>query len=431
MIAQRVPDAIAVRDTTRPARRYELDWLRAVVILGLIPYHAAGIFAAGADVYIKDPHVSLPLNAAGTFFDDWAIPLLFVIAGASARFSLSHHTGPEYLGGRVKRLLLPFLFATLAVVPVQVYFALLSDPGLAQRHLVPISDPHFLDSYPRFYLQYLQDYWYYLRHYSPQLEFIFWGHLWFIARLIVYSFIALPVLLFCGTSLGTRLIGLLARWTAWRGTILLFGLPLGLSVLGLRSAQHLAPLADLTFKPDWAQLGVLLIFYIYGYILFVDGRFERALLRSGALILALGVAVFFLMLGISGGVAHSLFLLETERLGQGFVSWFWVAAILSLGMRYLARTNRVLRYLTDAAFPIYVLHMPALMLIASLVLGLDLPVAAKYALLVAGTAALTLTIYDLVVKRFRVTRLLFGMKPKERRALAEAVAPEKAKVAGR
>jgi hypothetical protein len=259
---------------------------------------------------------------------------------------------------------------------------------------------------------------------------VFWGHLWFIARLIVCSFIALPLLLFCGSCWGTRLIGALARRMEWPGALILFGLPPAIAVLWLRSAQLLAPLADWSIRPDWSQLGILLICYIYGYILFADERFERAIRRGGVLMLGLGVAVFLLELAIAGGVANSHVLLVTERLGQGFVTWFWVAAILSFGMRYLAVTNRALRYLTDATFPLYVLHMPALMLTASIVLALEMPAVATYGLLIVGTAGLTLASYELVIKRFRATRLLFGMRLRDRHALADPIDSGKAKLVG-
>ncbi len=410
MIALRAPVATPASSATTPGRRYELDWLRVLVVLCLIPYHAAGIFSASADLYVKDPQAGLQLNGLATFFEDWAMPLLFLIAGAGARYSLSERSAGQYLGERASRLLIPFLFGTFVIVPIQDYFALLSDPSLLQRSLVPVSDPHLLDSYPRFYVQYLLGYWYYLTHYSTQMEFIFWGHLWFVARLILYALATLPLFLALGTRWGNRLISMLARALARRGVLLLFALPLGLAVLGLRSSQFASLLTDWRFDPNWSQLGFLLIFYLYGYILFADQRFVATIRRSGPLALVLGVAAYFGMLALSYGVAHSFVLLELERVGQGFVSWLWVVALLSLGMRYLARTSWLLRYLTDAALPIYILHMPVLLLCAAVVLGLHVSIAVKLTLLIIGTLGTTLAIYEVAVKRIPAMRILLGVK---------------------
>ena len=42
-----------VEDTlTRPARRYELDWLRVLVIINLIPFHAAWMMTSVLQSFI-------------------------------------------------------------------------------------------------------------------------------------------------------------------------------------------------------------------------------------------------------------------------------------------------------------------------------------------------------------------------------------------
>lgn len=42
------------------SRRHELNWLRVLVVLGLIPYHAAVDFAVGPEGYIKSSQRNLP-----------------------------------------------------------------------------------------------------------------------------------------------------------------------------------------------------------------------------------------------------------------------------------------------------------------------------------------------------------------------------------
>ncbi len=49
------------------------------------------------------------------------MPLLFVLAGISAKYSLQKRTRKEYLVERIKRLLVPFLFGTIAFMPVMSY----------------------------------------------------------------------------------------------------------------------------------------------------------------------------------------------------------------------------------------------------------------------------------------------------------------------
>lgn len=49
------------------------------------------------------------------------MPLLFVLAGISAKYALQKRTYKEYLGERVNRLLVPFLFGTIVFMPIMSY----------------------------------------------------------------------------------------------------------------------------------------------------------------------------------------------------------------------------------------------------------------------------------------------------------------------
>jgi hypothetical protein len=52
------------------------------------------------------------------------------------------------------------------------------------------------------------------------------------------------------------------------------------------------------------------------------------------------------------------------------------------------------------------------------VVGWDAPIVVKYTMIVAVSLALTVAAYDLLVRRTRVTRFLFGMRAERPRAAA-------------
>jgi surface polysaccharide O-acyltransferase-like enzyme len=96
-----------------------------------------------------------------------------------------------------------------------------------------------------------------------------------------------------------------------------------------------------------------------------------------------------------------------------FSRWVWVIAFLGLGHRFLNRTNRVLCYLSEAIYPLYILHYLILGLIGYYIAALNWPVELKYLTILSLTIAATLLAYEFLVKRTNVTRFLFGMKPKK------------------
>jgi hypothetical protein len=63
-----------------------------------------------------------------------------------------------------------------------------------------------------------------------------------------------------------------------------------------------------------------------------------------------------------------------------------------------------------AALPLYILHQPIVVGVAYGVVGWDAPIVVKYLVIVAASLTLTVAAYDLLVRRTRVTRFLFGMR---------------------
>lgn len=389
----------------KPARRYELDWLRMLVVLGLIPVHTASIFTPTADLYLKDTHASATMTLIGVFSGVFGMPLLFFVSGAATWFALTSHTSTHYLKERISRLFVPLLFATLVIIPVQVYVVALSNPGLVSAVGAPVSDPHFLDSFLRFYPQYLLSYAYFLSHPSVVGFIVFIGHLWFLLYLFVFSLVALPLFVYLRSPRGLRQIKWLAEFCMHPGAIFTLAIPLAL----FDALAHAA----------WSGIGavaetlVYLMCFVYGYALYADPRFGQAMRRQWALALAAGMGLWLLA---------ELFLIDrplrpyTNSMGslfliplRGIIAWFWVVGLVGLGITYLHRATRLLRYLGEAAYPIYMLHVAAIVSVGYFVIRWDVPLLVKFVIIMVAAFMITLGIYDVLIKRVPVLRLMFGL----------------------
>ncbi len=75
-----------------------------------------------------------------------------------------------------------------------------------------------------------------------------------------------------------------------------------------------------------------------------------------------------------------------------------------------SRWSRVGRCANEAALPFYVLHLPVIVEVGWFVLRRNAFIMVKYFALAAISFAGTLALDELVVRRYRITRLLFGMK---------------------
>lgn len=109
--------------------------------------------------------------------------------------------------------------------------------------------------------------------------------------------------------------------------------------------------------------------------------------------------------------------LATYRLGVHSYTWLipiesaaWILSVLALAQKYLNKPGKTLKYLSEAAYPVYIVHMIFQNLVSSLIFPLELPVQLKFVLLVTLTLTGCLLTYEFLIKRTKLTRFLFGLK---------------------
>ena len=86
-------------------------------------------------------------------------------------------------------------------------------------------------------------------------------------------------------------------------------------------------------------------------------------------------------------------------------------AITGYGKRYLNKASAFLDYATPAVYPFYILHQTIIVILAFYVVQANDDVLAKYLFLAFCSLFLTVAIYHLIIRRYRATQFIFGMKP--------------------
>ncbi len=94
-------------------------------------------------------------------------------------------------------------------------------------------------------------------------------------------------------------------------------------------------------------------------------------------------------------------------------AWCWVVVALYIGMRFLDLRNKWLVYGQEAMMPFYLFHHPVIIVIAFYVVQWDAGIMLKLLVVVLGSFAITLSIYELIIKRIKPGQVLFGMKAKK------------------
>jgi glucan biosynthesis protein C len=91
----------------------------------------------------------------------------------------------------------------------------------------------------------------------------------------------------------------------------------------------------------------------------------------------------------------------------------WIFSVFAFGYKYLNRGGKTLAYLSQAAYPVYILHMIFLYLGSLLIFPLSLPVQIKFVLVLLFTFAGCFLTYELLIRRINIIRPLFGVKMKD------------------
>jgi surface polysaccharide O-acyltransferase-like enzyme len=215
-----------------------------------------------------------------------------------------------------------------------------------------------------------------------------------------------------------KLINSLAQIAEKRGGVLLFVLPL----IAIRLVLHpFFPVED-----DWADFTLYFGYFLLGFVLYTDQRFQQAVRRDWLILLAGGVVCFAILLFLlvtsdpfawAGNPGLPQFYLVWTLLTV--FGWCWALFFLGLGMHKLDFTNATLDYCKEAILPVFVLHQPVIIVIAYYVVQMEASIAVKLPLVVFGSLAVTLGLYELVICHLGPLRALFGMKIERHQAKVE------------
>ena len=391
----------AAESTDKSGRRYDVDWIRVLVILNLIPWHAAWLmaFVTGFSDSTREVFGITILRYYTGFSLRWQIPLLFFIAGASACLSLSHRSPGAFVRERARRLFVPLMFFMLVCYPALLYFW----PGVCENK--SLSDylvrfwPHCLATIHRSRM-------------PGRIPMPGWAHLWFVAYLLLFSLISLPLLICLRRQGESGIAGKYVSFFTNRGAILLLAVPL-MAINMILAPKW--PMAQLNLYDDWTYFCYDLTVFIYGYVICLHDRLSKAVDRHLriSLLLAIVSTVFVLMMrfempSFSRPAYTPRYMLYSVFLGLH--TWCWILAVLALAKKFLSGTNRFLKYASRASYPFYILHFVLMLIIGYYIMQWRLVLTAEFAILSVLTFAATLGSYELLVKRTKVTRFLFGMK---------------------
>jgi hypothetical protein len=382
------PRPLPSSETRSPApgagRRPDLDWLRVVCVQILIAFHV-GMFFVPWDWHLKNPVLLPALELPMSALHATRMPLLMLIAGIGTALALGKRTLGAFARDRLARLGLPILLGLFVIVPPQVYL---------ERIFKGQFQGSFLAWYPSV-----------LRLVPYPAGDLSWHHLWFVAYLLAYCLLALPLLGWLSVPQGQALLQRLDRWLSKAPLLWLLFVPIAVERYLLRRFDETHALFN---DPKLLlQYGLL---FCYGHLLGrLRGPWEPMVrLRR----LWLGLAVVLGVLAVPDWHLPASAPLFPQFLLSHAFAWSTLLAALGLARANITARPAWLARAQEVAFPLYIWHQTVILVLAYGLLRWDPALGAwsRFGLLLLGSTALS-WLLALLVARVGPLRPWFGLAP--------------------
>jgi glucans biosynthesis protein C len=404
---------------TSTERLHALDAVRGFALIAGIVFHATVSFLpspAGVPLWIvTDSHPSLTLAVLFRVLHTFRMTTFFLIAGFFAHMSFHKRGARGFIADRAKRIAVPLLvgwpiiFALLVVVTIW--------GAVSMAHGRPLPPPPKYPGFPVFPLTHL---WF------------LYVLLWLYATTLILR-AALVRLDPAGRlrALTDRIVGALASH------------PVGLLALAAPTAVALMltphwlpwggiPTPDSSLVPNLPASVAYFSAFAFGWLVHRQTGLLAAWRRLWPANLALGLGFLVAVFAVSGLAPtmqppSSAAAVAIAAIAYSLGSWSLTFAVIGLALRYLDGFSPARRYIADASYWLYLIHIPLVMALQVAMAPLDWPWPVKFVVILGVAFPLMFASYQLLVRHSFIGAILNG--PRESRSRAKRLAAKPASAA--
>lgn len=367
------------------ARIPGLDALRAGALLLGIVLHAMMPYSPTPMWIIQDDSVTDLVPPGVATIHLFRMTLFMLLAGYFGRLTVQRRGGGTYLRERLVRIALPAVaFWPIAVLPV----GLVGAAVWARSGKAPPAPPPGE---------------------SAITAALTPAHLWFLVVLTQVVLVTVLVRAVALRVLGPeRPVGLVSRagwWLTAPGGVVLAAVPYaatlalqGTTVGGLHSPE--------------SYLGSVSAFVAYAGAFWVGWAMHATSdgLRRAARGWPVHLAAAVVLTPVAIALPYTAAPLGVQAVVTALAGWAWTYGLVGSCVRLVRRERAWVRYVADASYWMYLVHLPVVLGVGALLLDLRRPALVKLAVVLALTVPLLLASYEVLVRHTWVGAWLNGKR---------------------
>jgi glucan biosynthesis protein C len=386
-------------------RYHALDSMRAVMMLLGVVLHAAipyatytlGVFSAYHDV--NDSYI---LSSVTLLIHLFRMPAFFLVAGFFGAMLFQKRGPAGMLRDRAKRILVPLCIGWIILFPLTILgaaFTVLGGPKGVSTVIHQLQSGAVLKKNNMTFADLFN-----------QIGLI---HLWFLYYLIIFYLVVVSFLTVTTSAKRLRLSisGSFSSLIKYPLGLLVFAAITWLTMYDMPPATVLRAGFENSnnLTPHLPAVLANLVFFVFGWLLFKQ---KHLLLTFGNrlwfnLFVGLGLSALYAYWVINPPAQHAHLIQITVA---SLAIWLLVLAVMGIFIRYAGKPNRIARYLADASYWIYLVHLPLTLFLPGFLIDIALPGLVKFLLVFSASFFISVFTYHYFVRATFIGKALNGRR---------------------
>ena len=373
-------------------RIHGFDAMRAIMMMLGLVLHASMTYSDidyGAVWPLKDVNnTSHFFHVLIEYIHVFRMPAFFVIAGFFGALLFYKKNPKTMMSNRLYRIVIPFFVCLMLLWPMAVFaFNFSNLMMLGNEESLKLA---FTATFPNGLI--------------PQNTI----HLWFLFYLAMISYLT------CFIAMAFRNYDY--ENSFWKkgfdklhGNLFITLIPFSvITFFTLVYMNSSSAITSAAFIPDMKTLCFYTVFYWYGWVLYLSRGLINIFMKHAWLMVVIGTLLFIVKMYFD--MSDHQYGLYFAMYANALTCWLYIFASMGLFLIYASSGSYTLRYISDSAYWVYLVHLPLIAFISGLLAGWDISAFIKYVIVLSSATLICFITYHYWVRDTFIGQFLNGRK---------------------